>query len=202
MSEEKIELDIKDTDLLEEDFLQEELDSDETNWKLKAQELKGIAKRRATQLKKAKEAVEVYQNQITELKTPKESLTKQNKKDEKKGLDYSQKAYLTARGIEQEFFSEVEKAAESFGGVEIDGVLERVLSNPYFISELEIARENKSARENSPKGGARGGSGGVDSVEFWLKKGGLPPLDGTEERIRFRGQIIEARKNQSKKEID
>src|SRR3990167_4022134 len=48
-------VEIKDEDIKEEDFTSEELEADTTDWKAKALELKGIAKRRATQLAKAKE---------------------------------------------------------------------------------------------------------------------------------------------------
>ena len=185
---EKIEIDIKDEDLTDvNDFTPEELESDDADWKAKATERTGIAKRRTTQLKKAKEAIEAYKAQVVEL-------TQKPKLQDKKGLDYAQKGYLKSSGIEEEFFGKVEEALESFGGNK-DGNIEKVLNNPYFKSELETWRAEKASREASPVGGGSGGqSGGQKSVNYWVKKGGFPPADGTEETTKLRGQIVERRK--------
>lgn len=132
----------------------------------------------------------------------KEEPTSETTTSEHKGLDYSQKAYLKASGIEEEYFSLVEKAGESFGGVENEGVLEQVMNNPYFKSQLDQKRAENEAREASPDGGQGSSSGGQTSVDYWVKKGGLPPLDGTDERIRLRAAIVEARKNKDRETVD
>src|SRR3990167_10001947 len=91
-------VEIKDEDVKEEDFTPEELESDTTDWKAKAQELKGIAKRRATQLAKAKE-------KLKSVPEPKVDAPPQPKNDAIKNPnepDYAKLAFLKSEGVKHQ----------------------------------------------------------------------------------------------------
>ena len=99
--EKENEINIEEKDLTEVDFTPEELEAEDVDWKAKAQELKGIAKRRATQLGKAKAKLTDFEQQISELK-PKEELEPQDKKNTQSNEpDYAKLAFLETRGIKQ-----------------------------------------------------------------------------------------------------
>lgn len=185
MTEEKIVIDIKDEDLTDvNDFTPEELEAEDADWKAKATERTGIAKRRTTQLKKAKEAIEAYKVKIAEL-TPKPTPP-----EAKKGLDLSQEAYLKSSGITEDYFDKVEEALPNFGGD-----LKKLLANKYFKSDYEEYKTEKTAREAAPEGGEGGSSGGENTVEYWLKKGGMPPIDFNDPvRVKLRADIARAKK--------
>lgn len=81
------------------------------------------------------------------------------------GLDYGQKAFLTANGIkgakEFEFVqSELKKSGED---------MESLLENDYFKSRLENFRNLGKTAEATPTG-KRGSGVAIDSVEYWMAK--------------------------------
>src|SRR3990167_9909517 len=80
------ELVIEDELLEEGDFTPEELADENTDWKAKAEELKGLNQRRATKLRKAKEAL----SKSAEVKISPEPV----KKIEKEGFDYAEKTFI------------------------------------------------------------------------------------------------------------
>src|SRR3990167_10062469 len=88
------EIDIKDEDLKEDDFTPEELDAEDVDWKAKAQELKGIAKRRATQLRKAKEA-------LANPPKPELPVKKDNSKSDDKLLERLESLELSSSSINE-----------------------------------------------------------------------------------------------------
>src|SRR3990167_10145160 len=89
-------VEIKDEDIKEEDFTPEELEADSTDWKAKALELKGIAKRRATQLAKAKFKLSEVKPEIK----PKPQDKSIENKQEPNEPNYGRLAFLNSRGIE------------------------------------------------------------------------------------------------------
>ena len=180
------------------DFSQEDIDNEETDWKQKAinaqklaKERTGIAKRRTTALKKVKEGLVKPKPETP----PAEGGTGDGGTPQpKKGLDLPQKTYLLQKGIGEDYFDKVEEAMESSGKT-----VEEIVNNPYFKSEHETFKTEKAAREASPEGGGGSGEGSGDTVEGWVGKEGLPPLDGTDTRIKLRGEIVKARIEKSKK---
>lgn len=80
-------------------------------------------------------------------------------------VDYGVKAYLKTSGIDESEFDFVSSELKKSGLKEYD----KLLSNPYFKSELENKRallktQNATIRGKSPNGVA------TDSVEYWMSK--------------------------------
>ena len=146
-------------ELLEEnDFTPEELADDNTDWKAKAQELKGLNKRRATKLGKLKEAHEalVKANE----KPPVPQLNPD--KPEKKGFDYAELAFLTARGISDEDTEYVWEQSKKTGKE-----LKELVGAKWFQAELQERKEERATKEAVPGGSNRPGSPAKDSVDYW-----------------------------------
>lgn len=171
---------IEDADVQEDDFTPEELADDKTDWKAKAEELKGIAKRRATQLKKFRDA-----------KKPEAKATPE-KKEEKKGFDYAEKAYLKSSGLAPTEFSLVEDIMKNTGKS-----LDDVLESKYFQAELKEMRDNKASKDAIPNGSKRSTSSARDSVEYWIAKGELPPTDQIDLRRKVVNTRMKAEKDRS-----
>lgn len=157
---EKIDLVIADEDIKESDFSPEELEDDTTDWKAKAQELKGIAKRRATQLAKVKAKLGEAKPEPEPDPSKKEPLQKSGE------LDYGQLAYLTAKGIEHEDdVALVEKVRKETGKE-----LKDIVVSKYFQAELQELRDVRKNKEASPKGENRGQPNASDDVAMWVAK--------------------------------
>lgn len=167
-------VEIKDEDLEEQDFSQDELDDDSTDWKAKAAELKGIAKRRATQLKRAKEAL---------AKQP-ESKPKEPEKNKPSGLDYGQKAFLKASGVVSEDFDYIQEVMEY-----TKKDLEQVLDSKYVQAEIKERKDARTAKEALPSSSKRSNTSTHDSVDYWVSKGELPPAD----QVELRRKVVKAR---------
>ena len=183
LNDQKEEVVISEEDVTENDFSPEELDDNTTDWKAKALELKGLNKRRATQLKKAKDAL-TKPPVVPPKEEPKESSE----------LDYSQKAFLLAKGIEE--FDLVLEEAKKFGGSLKNLKLEDLIGNPYFKQRLETLRTTKANEIAADGKNNRSGTGaGRTSVDYWLAKGEHPPKElGAELAQKY----VEAKRNQGK----
>src|SRR3990167_1758542 len=120
------EIDIKDEDLHESDFTPEELESEDIDWKAKAQELKGIAKRRATQLKKAKEA-------LANPPKPELPVKKDDSKPDDKLLERLDKMALQVAGINEADEVELFNNWKEQPGREAD----QIIGNSIFKKEIE-----------------------------------------------------------------
>ena len=165
--EKENDLDIKDEDLKEEDFTPEELESEDVDWKAKAQELKGIAKRRATQLKKAKEALALKEEKKIETKL-------QDKKEDKKSdtelLDRVDKLSLQVAGVKGE------KEIELFNKWKERGFgAEEIVGDDIFQAQLEKIRTDakNEAATADVKGGGGEGKAKLESAHYINK--GAPP---------------------------
>ena len=160
-------VEIKDEDIKEEDFSSEELENDSTDWKAKALELKGIAKRRATQLAKAKE----------KLATKPEPELIENKSDEP---NYGKLAYLETKGVLGE---DVDWALST--EKESGKSLAELFNSKWFVAELKERKEAKITADATPSASRRSTSGARDQVDYWLAKGELPPIDQPELRRAY-----------------
>lgn len=116
----------------------------------------------------------------------------EEKKPEKRGkkseeLDYGQKAYLIAKGIEDaEEVALVKTAMENSGKS-----LEEVLNASWFKAELKEFRDSKETANATPGNGKRTGSSAANTVEYWLAKSELPP--NTPENKKLRQDVVNAR---------
>jgi len=164
---------------LDENQIDEEVESDEvesteqeveqTDWKAEALKYKAILDRN---------------------KNKKPTEQKVNKSND---LDYGQKAFLTAKGIDTDNKGElglVKNIMQDTGKS-----LEDVLSSKYFQAELKEMRDLK-ASSNAIPNGKRSGTASQDSVDYWIAKGELPPASDRE----LRQKVVNARikKNDNK----
>ena len=94
------------------------------------------------------------------------------KKEEKKTgeLDYGQKAYLKASGIEPTEFDFVKEQMAS-SGKDIDSLL----SSGYFQAELKAKRDAKAVAAATPSATRSAEAPSESKVDFWIAKGELPP---------------------------
>lgn len=145
---------------------------EQIDWKAEANRLRGIAKRNETRLKKL-QAIKV------------ESATEPKKEpSEKATFDYAEKAFLRANGIQADEYPLVLEVMQSTGKS-----LDDVLDAKYFQAELKERREAKASKDAIPSGTKRTASSTRDTVDYWLAKGELPPLDQRE----LRQQVVNAR---------
>lgn len=147
----------------------EEGTEDTTDWKALAKKNHGIAQRYKTKLDKKVEKKE-------EEKKPEEPKPDPKPKSKKEVLDRIDRAVLTVRGItEPEEIEMVEKAKTESGKT-----VEELLGASWFMAELKEFRENITSSEATPKGSKRANQSSRDSVDYWIKKGKLPPANQVE----------------------
>ncbi len=166
----------------------EEGQQDTTDWKAKAQESHDA-------LKKAQGMAKRFQTKLKKLGDPKPapaSDPKPNATPEKKGFDYAEKAYLKSSGIDATEFDLVKEVMEATGK-DIDGVL----GSKYFQADLKERREAKASDGATPSGSKRAGNSTRDSVDYWIAKGELPPLDQPDLRRKVVNAKIKAAKDSS-----
>jgi hypothetical protein len=112
-----------------------------------------------------------------------EKPSRTSKKSE--GFDYGEKAYLTSNGIkgsdEHEFAQKLQKQT----GLDLDSLLE----DTYFQTKLNEFREQKATTNATPSGTKRSNNSSVDTVEYWIAKGELPPKD----QVEMRRKVVNAR---------
>lgn len=175
-------VEITNEDVVENDFSTEELEADTTDWKAKALELKGIAKRRATQLAKAKEKLAT---KTASSPAPQDKIVIENKKSDNSLLE---KAYLRSAGITVEDEVELALSTANRWGVDID----KVVDDEDFKVKLERIRINKAnllATTNIKSGG--GGSEAKNTPEYWVSKG-VPPTPDQVPNRKVRAKIARA----------
>lgn len=149
-------------------------------WKKQSDTFQGMATRRGTKLNKFKTAPKPApkKKEDDSADTPKPG-----------ELDYAQKAYLIASGVKGEKETALIQEALKSGTYKD---LDAVLVNPFVQGQLKEIRDEAATEAATPKGGDRGGNGpAANSVEYWIKKGGLPPA--TPENKKLREDIVNAR---------
>lgn len=180
--DQEIDVQIDEQDLTDvNDYTEEELADGEKDWKAEALAAKGIAKRRTTALRKAKENFG---------KTTKAPENKPNQAPEKGTIGYGEKAYLNSLGFtDAEDHKFVESAMKESGRS-----LEEVLASPFMKGELSRMKEERTTKAAAPSADNRQGLPTRDSVDYWLKKGELPPPDQAE----LRQKVVNAKIAKSK----
>lgn len=123
-----------------------------------------------------------------EIFTPKKE--KSSKKSDE--LDLGQEAYLVAKGIEEADEIALVKQVMADTGKS----MKDVLASKYFQAELKEMRADRETAAALPKSGKRSGQSAVNTVEYWLSKGGLP--EDTPENTQLRRDIVNARAKKEK----
>ena len=182
-------LEISEEDLKEEDFSSEQLENDDFDWKAEAQKLKGIAKRRATQLSKAKEKLANPPKSET---PPQDKISPDNAllKKTEQALERLEEAALKFAGIthkeDKEFFTQWKDST----GRDADAILE----NEIFKKELENKRTDRAnAEATSGVSGGGGGSDAKNTSDYW-KKQGRPPtkedISDLKARVKIHNELL------------
>ncbi len=188
----KNDIDIKDEDLKEDDFTPEELDAEDVDWKAKAQELKGIAKRRATQLGKVKAKFGELEIQIADLKKPKEESKPQDKienKSQSNEPDYAKLAFLETKGITHpDDQKTVQDEAER-----LKLPLTDILGMEHIKSKLALVKDQRESQAGMPKGTGRGKGTTQDNVDYWIDKKKSDGTFDTPDDLDLAAKVIEAR---------
>ena len=154
--------------------------NDTTDWKAQAEanlELAkrnaGIAQRNKTKLQKLKESNEADNNPILKNEQKVES------------NDLGEKAYLAVNGIkganELAFVEKMKKET----GKDVESLLETT----YFQTEFKSFKEKSATDSAVPTGSKRSSNSSVDSVEYWIAKGELPPID----QVQLRRDVVNTR---------
>lgn len=162
MENEEFEVESEDT----EDYIDvEDGDEDTTDWKAEALKAQGIAKRLKTKLEKAGKP---------ETKTESKNT----------GLDYGQKAYLVANGIKG---ADERALVDEYlaSGKELEDIIE----NKHFQNDLKDLRDERATKEATPSGTKRSNTSARDTVEYWIAKGEMPPV----EEVELRRKIVNAK---------
>jgi hypothetical protein len=166
--------DVNEEEVIDVPEIKEEKDengADVTDWKAKALEAQGIAKRYQTKLSKMKEA------------KPAPAVEKQEAKQET--LDRIDRAVLRVEKItEPDEIALVESTMKESGKS-----LEAVLAMKYFQSELKEMREFRASKEAIPSSTRRSSQSSRDTVDYWIAKGELPPAD----QVKLRRDVVNAR---------
>ncbi|MAH46246.1 hypothetical protein CMI37_10475 [Candidatus Pacearchaeota archaeon] len=176
---------VEDVDAEDEDVEDEDAGAEETptDWEKRAKQLekKGSKQREATKALKA---------EIAELKkanTPKEDEKPEAQtpaSEETKGFNYAEKAYLLAKEIKENEFDFVREVMDATGKS-----LDDVLATGYFQKDLKERRDAAATKEATPSGSKRSGTASRDKVEYWIKKGVLPPTD----QNKLRREVVKAK---------
>lgn len=93
-------------------------------------------------------------------------------------FDYGQKAFLIALGIKSKEEIDLAKKLQKETGKDLDSLIE----TNYFKTELKALRDSQDVNDAIPKNSKRSGQSSVNTVEYWLAKGELPPADQVELR--------------------
>lgn len=154
--------------------------NDTTDWRAQAlanlelaKRNQGIAQRNKTRLQKLKEERENA------------GATPTPKNEQVTPSDLGEKAYLAVNGIKSaDEIAFVQKMKKETGKD-----VESLLETTYFQTEFRTFKEKKETDNAVPSGNKRSSNSSVDSVEYWLAKGELPPAD----QVQLRRDVVNAR---------
>lgn len=106
--------------------------------------------------------------------------------------DLGEKAFLAVNGVktpeELAFFNKLKQET----GKSADALLE----STYFQSEFKAFKELKASDNATPNGSKRSSNSSVDTVEYWIAKGELPPVS----EVELRRKVVNARMKKEKVE--
>jgi hypothetical protein len=122
--------------------------------------------------------------ELKDLKKPVEK-SKESETTNSNSNDLGEKAYLAVNGIksadEVAFFKKMKQ--------ETGKDAEALLDSTYFQSEFKSFKELKVSSDAMPGSSKRSNNSQVDSVDYWLAKGELPPVS----EVQLRRDVVNAR---------
>lgn len=111
--------------------------------------------------------------------------------DEKDSFDYGELAYLEAKKVPEEVHDYLLKEIQS-----TSKGLKELLGFKYVQEEMEKITAEKASDDAIPPGKKRGsGTSMKSSVDYWVKKGELPP--NTPENQKLRRDVVNAKQKQA-----
>lgn len=129
--------------------------------------------------KKPSETLEQREARLMrQLQQTRKKLGKADEQPVRKDDSLGEKAFLIANGIKGADEIALVNKLKKETGRDVDSLIE----SSYFKSELKDLRETRASAEATPKGTKRSAALSTDSVEYWIKKGELPPKDNIELR--------------------
>ena len=144
------------------------------------------------ELEKAKAEAAKYKRLFN--KTNKKAENKEQKTNEDFSFGYAEKAYLNTLGYKEPEIQEIIVEEAKATGKSLEEVTQfKYLQE--MIQEKRVSIENAKANVRSDE---RGGNTSVDSVEYWIAKGELPPADQVELRRKVVNAKIARAKNKTK----
>ncbi len=94
-------------------------------------------------------------------------------------------AFLIANGIKEADERSLAKKLQRETGKDLESLLETT----YFQTELKNLREQKTTANATPTGSKRSSNSAIDTVEYWIAKGELPPAS----EVDLRRKVVNAR---------
>lgn len=94
-------------------------------------------------------------------------------------------AFLIANGLKESDERSLAKKLAKETGKDLESLLETT----YFQTELKTLREQKATANATPTGSKRSNNSAVDTVEYWIAKGELPPAS----EVKLRQDVVNAR---------
>lgn len=188
--DEKIDMTIEDV----KDFTEEELADETVDWKAKAQESLGIAKRRTTQLEKAKTHISEL-----EAKIPKEPKPQDKKESQPAEFDYGQLAFHNSKtdSVKVETDEDIDFLKQQMA--ETGKSQSYILGSKWFQTELKDRIESRIVKNAMPSDTKRTAPSVKNTVDYWLEKGEYPP--DTFENRKLRQDIQAAKEARAKAEV-
>ena len=151
-NETEIELDLDETEETQEEIVEKKQESPEAK----------LARldRQAAQLRKK-----------LGVKTEKPAETREERNEDKGGLDRIDKAILRAEKITSSDEIDLFESIKRETGKDTEDVLE----SRYWKAELKALRDENAAKEALPSNSKRSAQATSNSVDYWLAKGQMPP---------------------------
>lgn len=143
-----------------------------------AEKNRGIAQRNKTRAERFKKLGEQPDGR-KETKKSKDNVSKLGE------LDYAQKAFLAVNDIKNA--NEIKLVEDIIANT--GKTLEEVLESKYFQAELKELRDIETTKQATPPGSKRTGESALDTVEYWIAKGELPPAS----EVELRRKVVNAR---------
>lgn len=150
------------------------------------------SEKKPTETLEAREARLARQLEQTRKKLGKTTEKQETTQTSQTSNDLGEKAYLIANGIKTpEEISLAKRLAKETGKD-----IESLLATTYFQTELRDFREKKATSDAIPNGNKRANNSAVDTVEYWVAKGELPPNS----EVELRRKVVNAmmKKDESK----
>ena len=116
-------------------------------------------------------------------------------KSKKDDFDYGEKSYLAVKKLDDKIALEKIKdyLAENSGKT-----LEDAVTNKFLLAEINEARDLQKTKDATPSSSKRAPTSGKGSVDYWVSKGELPPVDQVQLRRDVLNKRIELEKQDSK----